>query len=243
MSIEDAFSEQIVVLGEQTDAPEIPRFDLAGQLILESGETTIRTLQNIVRVFRQPKDRQWVLQRSFEVPASIVLTNRRIVYSWPNYKSDRSSGSFVERRVMTAVLDRADGKMLPASQIRHCWTTNVARRTKLEGTFKKRPVSRAEIHFDLKTFGFQVQIVDLEAGQADTLADTIAEAVAKERIERRGPANAPLNDEQAVQLAAVSKRAGSKSKSSDLRDFFIPSAMYVPFDYKPEPVEPEPTEP
>jgi hypothetical protein len=42
MSLEDAFNGPLVILGEQTNEPEVPVFDHAGQLTLESGEKVLR---------------------------------------------------------------------------------------------------------------------------------------------------------------------------------------------------------
>ena len=119
-SLKNAFNGPLVTLGELTNEPEVPVFDHAGQLTLEPGEKVLRNFQSTMKVFRRPKGKDWLSLELLESPSTIVLTNRRVVYSWPNWKSDKSGGSFFERRVLSTILEREDGKLLPASHVRHC---------------------------------------------------------------------------------------------------------------------------
>lgn len=103
-----------------------------GSLALEPGESILYEGDHkvTVKVFNSEagflgNKQQWQHVVQMEKKARALFTSQRLLYTWPKWKSDKASGSFFDRRVLSPLLERDEGKMVLGGHVRHPWITQV----------------------------------------------------------------------------------------------------------------------
>ncbi|MGN6588307.1 MAG: hypothetical protein ACTHKT_12705 [Solirubrobacterales bacterium] len=185
---------------EPLDEIREPRIDDSGSFVLETGESVLYTGSHKVSVsvwneaagFRGRKA-EWQSVARPERKASVHFTNQRLLVAWPKWKSDRTSGSLLERHVMTPLMEREQGKMLLCAHVRHPWILSLFV-GKPEGTWSRRSKLRIAFQEGAQEFGLVVYGIDPDA--AERLGRSFSAAIAGRRLE----GHPELTDEQRRQL-------------------------------------------
>jgi len=172
----------LIVLGAEPRDPEIePRIDAEGQAVLEDGEKLLQQFQWPVEVtaFRSGF-KKWTRTFRTEKRIEVLLTSRRLILLHPRWKSDKALGSFVERRVVTTVLERDEGKQILAGHVRIPWlyrvsTTNVTGRLTRTRTVSLACCSEKSL--------FSLSLLKLDPARAVSLGQEIAKMIANYRLD------------------------------------------------------------
>ncbi|MGA8745416.1 MAG: hypothetical protein WB507_06105 [Solirubrobacterales bacterium] len=118
----------LVPLGGPPDDPLArPEIDLEGSPLLEQEEVMMHSGHYPVGITAfQRKQNKFTTVLKASKNAQVILTTRRVIVTWPHWKSDKAFGGVIERRVYSAVLERDKGKLLLAAHIRHAWILSVS---------------------------------------------------------------------------------------------------------------------
>lgn len=173
-----------------------PRIDDTGAFVLEPEESVLysgfhkvsMSIWNASAGLRGNKE-QWESVAKPERKAGVYFTNQRLLLAWPKWKSDRTSGSLLERRVMAAAMERSEGRMLLGAHVRHPWVTSVFV-SKPEGSFSKR--RRLRISFQAEANEFTLVVYGLAPDTGEQLGRSFSAAMAEQRL----AAHAQLTEEQ-----------------------------------------------
>jgi hypothetical protein len=222
----------LVVLGSDPDDPLLqPRVERDHSFALEEGEKVGYEGEHKVTVsfFNERagmlgNKKEWETVVPFEKPARVSITTRRVLYTWPRWKSENSGGSFFERRVVTALMESGEGKMTMAGHIRHPWVWKVWV-TKPKGLLRKE----SSIRFDLQDGKgiFSVTIQGFDPDHASLLAQAFTASVARRRLRE---CQSIKDDALAVLHALADKRADPGEKDWAWV-YQVPAGMKVGFEF------------
>ena len=122
---------------------------------------------------------KWRSNESLAKPADVLVTEQRIAWVWPNWKSDRSGGSVLERRVMSRLIEREEGPQIIGGQIAANWLSYLV-------VTKADWRGRARLLAAVVTDAASVHRLDLGGfvhARATTLAAALARAAAQQRVD------------------------------------------------------------
>jgi hypothetical protein len=187
MQDRDPITHLLSLGADPSDPLRQPAVNAEGAFLLEDEESVIHAGAHRVKVVRWNdvggflgnKQRFETVVR-MEKKAEVHLTDQRLLYAWPKWKSDKATGSFLERRVMAPLLEKDEGKMILGGHLRHQWVGNVFA-AKPKGL---RAQSRVDIGAQVGETTFRILIEGFDDSSQE-VARSFAAAVARRRLEQR----------------------------------------------------------
>jgi hypothetical protein len=156
--------------------------------------------------------------RSPQKKAVFVVTSGRIAFNWKYFKSDPALGSFFERRIATAALERDEGgKWALVGQIQAASVHTISIGTP-EGFFRKRAAYAYLSHKDRAVYA--VDLVELEPAIADRLGFLFLRGFAQHRIET----NKELEPGDLAALEAIVANRGERKSNRWANYYDLPGA-------------------
>jgi hypothetical protein len=184
-----------------SDTIREPEINGQGTFVLEPGEYLLysgshkvsMSVWNETAGFRSDK-KQWETAARPETKADLHFTDRRFLVAWPRWKSDRTSGSLLERRLMSTLMERDQGRMMLGAHVRHQWILAVFV-GKPEGNFSRRRKLRLSFQDGAREYTFVIYGIDPIDGEE--IGRAFSGAVAKRRLVE----HPDLTDEQRSSLS------------------------------------------
>lgn len=215
----------LVPLGGKPDDPlKAPEIDPHGAPVLEDSEVLIYSGQHPVEINHKVGD-TWRAALPSGKLADVVLTSRRLIVVWPNWKSDRALGSVFERRVVTRLIDRDEGReSIMAAHVRHQWIPQVSIRNP-KGFMNKLGKLFVKVEDDTDLFNIFVEKFD------PALAGDIAKRFAGEIAAIRLLERENIDMAQRERLQALSEGTADPDRVDWGFGYPIPGALRFPFSF------------
>jgi hypothetical protein len=215
----------LLVCGQSPKEPLLrPNFNALGQVMLEDEEAVVSSGEFPVSIQIYTFG-AWKRCLPMRTKGNVVLTDQRLVFFWPRWKSDAGLGSLVERRLHGAIVERdAGARLVLGGHIRHQWVKEVYF---TKPTDRRRPRSNLRVDVQDGDDPFTVQLTALEPQHAQTAACQFAEATARMRLAGRKE----LTPEIAKSLEQIAGRQGQPVDCGWGFRFQLGGAMKVGFDY------------
>jgi hypothetical protein len=229
MEDRDPITHLLSIGGDPSDSLREPAVNAEGAFLLEAEEGVLHAGAQKVRVIRWNEVGGFLgNKKGFETvvrmdkKAEVHFTDRRLLFAWPKWKSDKATGSFLERRVMAPLLEREDGKMILGGQLRDQWVGNLFV-SKPKGV---RSQCRIEVGTQVGKTTFRVCVEGFD-GSVHEVARSFAAAVAARRLER-------CREIEQSARAALEALASGDSSPEDVGWGFhykIPAGLKLGYDF------------
>ena len=123
---------------------------------------------------------KWTTTFRTEKGVDVLLTSRRVILLHRRWKSDRALGSFFERRVVTTVLERDEGKQILAGHVRIPWLYRVVTNNIRGRRTRTRTVS---LSCRSENTLYSLCLLKLEPARAVSLGQEVAKMTANYRLD------------------------------------------------------------
>lgn len=228
----ETFNGSMVVLGEDHDAADTPSLDLVGLPIIRAGEKITLSRELFVDAFHRPAEAEvFAPLTTPHDPATVVLTNRRLAYTWLSHRSELPSSSSGGAGFIADAADQATRKVQPASQVQTQWITQISWQHRKEGALRKRTIGEVLLRFASRHTSYCLALRPEDPADTEGIAMTVATTVAGDRLRRRGAVDGVLGSEEARALEAVASERGWQRSATGEITCRLPGAMFVPQDY------------
>jgi hypothetical protein len=229
---EDRLSHLLSVGMPATDPLLEPEIAVDGRPVMEQDEAPLYTGQHVVVLSLYNTSagllrnkQEWETLEQLDKPADVLFTTSRVVYSWPKWKSDRSAGSFFERRVLSVITEHNDATLLLGGHLRHQWIKTVII-AKPAGRLKKESKIRLTVQ-DGET-DFAVTVLGFTHDTARAVGQRFVAAVAARRLEEYRDVKEPT----AAALRALTAGHAPTQELAWGSMYKLPAAMKVGYGFK-----------
>ena len=216
--IDDRLSH-LVTLGEPSADPLRPAVDKPDRIRLDPGETKIWSGRQSVTVQHWNEQagalggkERWETTIELDSKATVVVSDRRLVYCWPRWK--KNAGLIVK------MAGRGD---ILAGQVHLRWITSIFA-SHGSGMIRRQSHLRVDVQDGRESFC--VSVHGLDPDQAQRLLRQLATETARERLDN----DPDLDDDQRARLSAIVD-GGAPKRLDWANRHPIPGGMKLGFDY------------